>query len=82
MELPARYLQNAEKKPEKMRLWMIREGMQNYYNNMIGQKTHTYSFKVKTYKGGDSYKNMLINICTIGQLLTGHITESCDCLQY
>ena len=45
---------------------MIKEGMQNYYNNMIGQRTHTCSFEVKAYKGGDSYKNMLTNTCTAG----------------
>ena len=61
---------------------MIREGMQNYYNNIISQKAHIYGFKVKAHKGGDSYKNMLINICTTGQLLAGYMTESCDHPQY
>ena len=45
---------------------MIRKGIQNYYNNMIGQKTHMCGFKVKAHKGGDNYKNILINIYIIG----------------
>ena len=45
---------------------MIREGMQNYYNNMISQKAHIYGFKVKAYKGGDNCKNILTNIYTAG----------------
>ena len=45
---------------------MIREGIQNYYNNIIGQKAHTYGFEVKAHKGGDSYKNILTNTCIAG----------------
>ena len=43
---------------------MIREGIQNYYNNIISQKTHIYGFEVKAHKGENSCKNTLIYICT------------------